>query len=274
MNLAVALNVRSDFSVGRSMMQVDQIIARAKELGYQTVALTDEMSLHAAIPFINAAKKAGIKPIVGCTLRVCHDPTYRPPKKSEGIPEIPNPAYMLRVYLKGEAGMKSLLKLLTKANTPEYFYYHSRVGLTDVLDLEDVVVTTGDFQTVYQHAFASDVVGQLALRFGADFYAELVPVNTPLFDTLNAAAIDAARFHQVDTVVTYPFLYREEDDAASMDILTCVTSNTREDAPWRSKQYVKDFAFAAPQALVEKMKGAVLRHAHWDRLASSHEWVT
>src|SRR5581483_4826014 len=112
MNLNHALNVRSDFSVGRSMLQVDHIVEKAAELGYASVALADEMSVHASVSFQNAAKKKGIKPIIGCVLRVYEDPRYRVPAKSTGEEEKPNPSYTLKVFVKNDKGMRSLLNLL------------------------------------------------------------------------------------------------------------------------------------------------------------------
>ena len=95
MSLNHALSVRSDFSIGESMLQVNHIIEKAVEHGYESVALMDTMSLHAMVEFTNAAKKKGIKPIIGCRLRVYDDPTYRKPSKASGEKEKPNPFFML-----------------------------------------------------------------------------------------------------------------------------------------------------------------------------------
>jgi DNA polymerase-3 subunit alpha len=255
------------------MLQVDHIVEKAAELGYQTVALADEMSVHASVSFQNAAKKKGIKPIVGCVLRVYEDPRYRVPAKSSGEEEKSNPSYTLKVFVKTDKGMRSLLNLLTKANSADYFYYHSRVGLDDVLALEDVVVTTGDFFNVFHMENHSAIVHSLHTKFGDDLYVELVPVNTPLFDTLNARAVATADALGARTVVSYPTLYKTDEDAASLDILGCVASNTKTDAPWRSIQFVKDFGFREPNHLVERVKGANARAAKFYALAKPIYWV-
>ena len=144
-----ALSVRSDHSIGESIMQVGTIVSRAKELGFTSVALVDTMSISALVEFSNKCKKEGIKPIIGCTVRVYEDPTYRKPSKSSGEAVKSNPFYQLKVYVKSDAGLRSLMRLISKGNSSEYFYYHSRVGFDDVLGLEDVIVTTGDLFNVF-----------------------------------------------------------------------------------------------------------------------------
>jgi DNA polymerase-3 subunit alpha len=187
MSLAHQLSVRSDFSIGESMLQIEHIVDKAVEQGYESVALTDTMSLHAMVEFTNAAKKKGIKPIIGCRLRVYDDPTYRKPSKASGEKEKPNHAFILKVWVTEETGVKSLLKLLSKANSEEYFYYHARCGMDDVMALEGVLIGTGDLFNVFHHPHYEEIITRLASRF--QVFAELTPIDTPLFDTLNAKAL-------------------------------------------------------------------------------------
>lgn len=274
MDLKHAMSVRSDFSIGESLLQVDHLIDKAKELGYESVALVDSMSLHAMVDFANRAKKVGIKPIIGCRIRVVDDPTYRKPPKASGEKEKPNPMVTLKVYALNETGIKSLFKLLSKGNSAEYFYYYSRVGFKDVLDLEGVAVSTGDFFNLFHHEKATDMLTELQSRFGQDkVFVELCPIDTPLFDTLNAKAIEAASRAQAPTLVTYPTLYREPTDADSLSVLQCVTTNTKLDSRSRPIQFVKDFHFQKPEHLLERVKGASKRIAKWNRVADPSQWV-
>jgi DNA polymerase-3 subunit alpha len=259
MNLGHALGVRSDFSIGRSMLQVDQLVEKAKELGYESVALTDAMSLHAMVDFANRAKKVGIKAIIGCEIRVVDDPTYRKPKKAEGIAEKPNPSYTLKVYAKDEKGVSSLIKLLSKANSPEYFYYVSRVGLADISMLDGVVVTTGDYNGLFHHPQAKAIATELEHCFGEDFFVELVPIDTPLYDTLNAKALEVARDLGVQPILSYPTYYRDNADADTLAVLKVIADGDKMDTKFRSIQHVKDFAFHDPKHLVDRMKVAHAR---------------
>lgn len=274
MSINHILSARSDFSIGESMLQIDHLVAKSKELGYESVALCDTMSLHGLVDFTNKAKKAGLKPVIGCRLRVYDDPTYRKPSRSSGIKEIPNPFFMLKVYVQNEQGVKSLLKLLSKANSQDYFYYHSRVGLDDVLELEGVVVSTGDMFNLFHHKNAGDILWRLQAKFGNDkVFVELCPINTPLFDTLNAKAISIATSHSAPTLVTYPTLYADAGDASTLDILGCITSNTSVSVPYRPKQYVKDFFLQEPGHLMARVKQAHKRIVTFNKVSNDAAWL-
>lgn len=271
MNLNHA-HVKSDFSIGESLLQVDYIIDRAKELGYETVTLCDTMSVHGMVDFSNKAKKAGIKPIIGCVLRVYDDPTYKKPSKSSGEKEKPNNFYMLKVYATDERGIKSLLSVLSTAYSAERFYYHARCGLDDVMGMDGIAVSTGDLYNVFHNENYEDIVSKLAAKFPT--YVELVPINTPLFDTLNGRALSLVKNHGFDTLVTYPALCVEEGDFDSLDVLGCVTTNTQMDVPYRPKQFVKDFYFATPKHIVTRVKEASIRMKTWNAFDLPTAWVS
>jgi DNA polymerase-3 subunit alpha len=246
-----ALSVRSDFSIGESTIKVGDLVDRAVELGYESVALVDTMTISSMVSFANKAKKAGIKPIIGCTLRVYDNPRYRKPKKASGEEEIPNPSYQLKVYVHDDVGLRSLFKLLSKANSEEYFYYHSRVGLDDVLELENVTVTTGDLFNVFHHPEAWKILLKLDEKFPT--YAEIVPINTPLFDKLNAKAIDEALRCGLPLVASYPAFYLNDEGADSLDVLRAISTNTKMSAPWLPIPYVRNYSLGNPDDLVRQL---------------------
>ncbi len=56
---------------------VDKLCKRVKDLGMPAVAMTDHGNIFGAVHFVNAAKAAGIKPIIGCELYVCKKDDHR-----------------------------------------------------------------------------------------------------------------------------------------------------------------------------------------------------
>lgn len=273
LDIAHALSVQSDFSIGKSLLQTDHIIERAAELGYKSVALVDDMSLHAMPDFMTRAKKAGIQPIAGCRLRMFQSSTYRKPAKSTGIAEQPNPFCMPKVYIKSDDGIKGLFKLLTQANDAEHFYYTSRTDLEQVLALEGVVVTTGDMFGLFSMPGYESYAKRLFDKFGDDFYVELVPIDTPLFDTMNSRALAFAQKHGCKTLVTYPFAYKSDEDAATLDVMGAIASNTQMSIGHRPKQFVTTFGFCEPAKMIERMKAASIRSAKWDGIAAPVLWA-
>lgn len=270
MNLNNALAVRSDFSVGESLLQIEHIVECAKEHGYETVALVDNMSLNGMIAFSSAAKKAGIKPITGVRLNVFEDPTDKTSSKKR-----PRPMFALKAYAKDETGVKALIRLLSKANSEENFYYVPRIGLNDILSLEGVIVTTGDMNNLFHSPAAYRTLKSLIDTFGIDdVFVELVPINTPLFDTLNAKALKLAKELGAETLVTYPFAYKNKGDADSLDVLSVITSvGMKMDTSYRNIQYVQDFNFQPPAALINHMKLAIQRIYKWNGINNPTLWA-
>ena len=250
MKFDCALSVRSDHSIGESIMQIDTIVMRAKELGYKSVALVDTMTVSGMVPFTNKCAKEGIKPIIGCTVRVYDDPTYRKPKKGSDEPVKTNRFFQLKVYVLSDKGLRSLMKLLTKGNSAEYFYYHSRVGLEEVMALEDVAITTGDLFNLFHHPDHEAIATQLFSKFPG--LIELCPINTPLFDTLNARALECARRIDCGTGVGFPFFYGADGDADTVDVLRAITSNAQMDSRTLPIPFSRDWFFCSPTDMVKR----------------------
>lgn len=266
--LAVALSVRSDFSLGESSFQIPKIVEQAKEQGYTHVALCDLMTVSGIPTFTEKCKKAGLVPIAGVTLHIVGDPKAKVKDKE-------NDPYRLKVYPKNEAGMASIFAALTKSLSAENFYYNARLGLDDVLALTDVVVTTGDVRNLWHHPQAENIAAQLHDTFGSDFFIELVAMDTPLYDRTNMRAQDWATslledtdgMHSPRAIVTRPSFYATDDDANATDVLRAITSNTPVDSMWLARPWLRDLSLHSAkdtaghyQALAERMGIKGLRY--------------
>lgn len=251
--LQVALSVRSDFSLGESSFQIGTIVDKAKELGYTHVALVDLMTVSGIPTFTEKCKKTGLTPIAGVTLHVVDDPTAKVKDKF-------NNAYRLKAYPKSDEGMRAIFKLLSTAMTPDHFYYVSRLGLSEVMELSDVVVTSGDVRSLWHHPNAEEISRQLHERFGEDYYIEFSALNTPLFDRTNERALAAYKAQGCACIVTRPSFYASDDDANATDVLRAITTNTPVDSPWLPRPWLRDLSmrdgrqtFAHFKALSERL---------------------
>ena len=250
MSITQTLSLRSDHSLGESIMRVSALVAQAKELGYDTLGITDTMSISGLVEFSNKCRKEDIKPVIGCVIRVVDDPKYRKPKADE--PTKTNHSYQLKVYIKSDAGLRSLMKLLTVGNSEENFYYVSRVGLRDVIELKDVVVTTGDVFSLFHHPQHLKILAILKNKFKDSLYTEIVPINTPLFHTLNKLALKACKELDIQPITGYPVFYATEDDANSLDVLRAITSNLKMDSRSLPKPFVRDMCMFKPSEMATK----------------------
>ena len=84
-------NVRSHFSMGRAVSSVDQLTSKAKELGYKSVILADDATISGMTDlFKSLPEESGVRAVIGTSIKVFDDPTYRPPPKKSGIAAKPN----------------------------------------------------------------------------------------------------------------------------------------------------------------------------------------
>lgn len=221
------LGIKSDFSIGKSLLTVDKIVAGVKEAGFDAIAVTDDMTI-SAMPILSNKLKGIAKTVFGVTLYVHEDATYKPPTKSSGIAPKDNPMFTLKVYAKSEKGIQSIYKLLTLANTESHFYYNARTQMSEVLQLEDVIVTTGDFFNLFSVDNYKEHLLSLISKFGIEnVLIEIVPINSPLYERCFQRAIHC--WHVYDkrckAICTLPALYEKDEDIDSLNVYQAVAKN-------------------------------------------------
>lgn len=116
----VHLHVQSMYSLYDGIGSPDDLVERAKELGYDAIALTDRHALYGAVEFYEAAHKAGIKPIIGVLVSVA------PNKHTDKRPGIDNHTSNLTLLCETNEGYRNLLKLISISYL-DGFYYRPRV---------------------------------------------------------------------------------------------------------------------------------------------------
>jgi DNA polymerase-3 subunit alpha len=216
------LNARTHFSLGESVVKIDELVDAAKEQGVHAIGLMDTMNVSGMIDFCKRCKEGGIKPIVGVRLRVVDDPLYRKPGLGE--PKKDNYEYYPNVYIRNHDGWLSVLRLLSKGLSEDYFYYKPRIGLDDLLEeLErgGLIVTSGDFNGVFTHPSAAKIWTAIEAAAGELACGEVVPLNTPFWDRYNFEVIKHTKSH----AVTWPILYLTGEEAEARDVASAIISN-------------------------------------------------
>ena len=119
----VHLHLHSDYSLLDGACDVEKLVERVHEIGMPAVAMTDHGNIFGAVHFVNAAHKAGVKPIVGCELYICkkddHVITRTPPDGDT--------YNHLLVLAENEEGYRNLVKITSEASL-QGFYYKPRVS--------------------------------------------------------------------------------------------------------------------------------------------------
>ena len=123
----VHLHLHTEYSLLDGACRLDTLMAKARDLKFPALTITDHGVLYGAIDFYQAARKAGIKPIIGCEVYVA--PGSRLEKKpggsstASGMKDVYNHLVLLA---KDETGYRNLVKLVTEAHL-EGFYYKPRI---------------------------------------------------------------------------------------------------------------------------------------------------
>ncbi|GAI58572.1 unnamed protein product, partial [marine sediment metagenome] len=113
------LHVHTEYSLLDGMCRIPQLVERARELGMDSLAITDHGAMHGAIQFYLTAREAGIKPIIGCEV-------YLAPNDRFGREASDKKHCHLVLLARNQTGYHNLIQLTTKANL-EGFYYKPRV---------------------------------------------------------------------------------------------------------------------------------------------------
>ena len=98
----VHLHVHTEYSLLDGACKLNELAARAKELGQEAVAITDHGVMYGAIDFYNAAQKAGVKPIIGCEVYVA------PRGRGDKDPQKDKRPYHLVLLCKDNTGYQNL----------------------------------------------------------------------------------------------------------------------------------------------------------------------
>ena len=113
------LHCHSEYSLLDGLARVPDLVSTAKKRGFEALALTDHGVMYGAVQFYKAAKKAGIKPIIGCELYVA-----KRSRHDRESAKIASPT-TLRSWPRIAVGYRNLLKLVSRAQL-EGFYYKPR----------------------------------------------------------------------------------------------------------------------------------------------------
>lgn len=209
---------RTHFSVGESILQPDDLLKQAKEVGYTHVAIADTMSVSAVIDLAKSSKKAGVEVITGCTLRVRHW-------------DHENKYFFPKVYVKEAQGFVDLLAALSECETAKKIgRFFDWFAFRRLVQTGNFVVTTGDALSAFSSVMSDDDVTAFIERMRDDVSAsqlvlELVAVASPVFARQNARVL--SRLNGEHLIVNSMALYATEEDAKARDVVNAITRNLR-----------------------------------------------
>ena len=251
------LHVHSHYSLLDGLPKIDELLNYVKELGMDSVALTDHGVLYGAVEFYKKAKEKGIKPIIGAELYLAFE------RMDQERPNIDDKRYHLIILVKNEEGYKNLVKLITKAHL-EGFYYKPRIDEELLAQhSQGLIAMSACLQGKIPRLILSKQIKEaeeLALRyqeiFGKDnFYLEIQRhPNIPEQKKANDAMIAISRKTGIPRVASNDIHYLKQEDSEAQDVLMLINTGADPNDPERLTMKNEDFSMTSPEEMIENFK--------------------
>ncbi len=251
----VHLHVHSEFSLLDGANRIKDLPKRAKELGMDSIALTDHGVMFGVVDFYKACKNEGVKPIIGCEIYVAPRTRF---DKEAGID---NHYSHLILLAKNETGYKNLSKLVSMGFT-DGFYYKPRIDL-EILEKyhEGLICLSACLAgSVNKQILKKDIeeAEKVALwhknLFGEDYYLEIQPNGLPEQVLVNQKLIEMSRKLNIPLVATNDAHYLKREDAYNHEILLCIQTGKRMTDEDRMRMGTDEFYVKSPEEMMEYFK--------------------
>jgi DNA polymerase-3 subunit alpha len=251
------LHVHSHYSLLDGLTKIDELLNCVKELGMDSVAITDHGNIYGAVEFYQKARAKGIKPIIGCEVYVAWE------KMEQKQSNIDDKRYHLTLLVKNKEGYKNLVKLITKSHL-EGFYYKPRID-EELLERHSagLICLSGCPQGKIPKLILSkkiDEAEKIALKyqeiFGKDsFYLEIQHhPNVPEQKIVNQQLIAISKKYNIPLIATNDVHYLRESDAEAQDILMMINTGANPDDPERLTMKMDNFSMRSPEEMAELFK--------------------
>ena len=225
-NQFVHLHLHSDYSLLDGACDVEKLVERVHELGMPAVAMTDHGNIFGAVHFVNAAHKAGVKPIVGCELYICKKDDHNIERTS---PDGDTYNHLL-VLAENEEGYRNLVKITSEASLHGFYYKprvskkflteHSKglIGLSGCLKGEVAErLTEGNYDAARSAAgFYRDLFGK------ENFFLEIQDQGLEMEHRIHSGLFQLEKDLGLPLVATNDSHYLCEDDAHAQDVMLCI----------------------------------------------------
>jgi DNA polymerase-3 subunit alpha len=222
------LHLHTDYSLLDGACDVDKLVERVASIGQKSVAMTDHGNIYGAVHFFDAAKKKGIKPILGCELYVCKKEDHRADPSGDKYNH-------LLVLAQDEEGYRNLIRITSEASvhgfykkpriSKQYLAAHAKglIGFSGCLSGE---LSESLIKNDYDHARA--VAGQYQEIFGrGNFFLEIQDQGLDLERRIHPDLFKLERELDIPLVATNDSHYLCEDDHKPHDVMLCVQTGAK-----------------------------------------------
>ena len=224
------LHVHTEFSLLDGLGRIKELVARAKELGMDSIAITDHGVMYGAIDFYRACKDAGIRPILGCEVYTAPGSRF---DKEGGVTD--GRYHHLVLLAENNKGYSNLMKIVSRGFT-EGFYYKPRVDHEVLAEYHEGVIAlsaclAGEVPSLLRKGFYEEAKKSaltLSEIFGKDhFYLELQDHGIPEQKIVNQGLLRMHEETGLELVATNDIHYVLAEDQKAHDILLCIQTQKK-----------------------------------------------
>ncbi len=224
------LHVHTEFSLLDGLGRIKELVARAKELGMDSIAITDHGVMYGAIDFYRACKDAGIRPILGCEVYTAPGSRF---DKEGGVTD--GRYHHLVLLAENNKGYSNLMKIVSRGFT-EGFYYKPRVDHEVLAEYHEGVIAlsaclAGEVPSLLRKGFYEEAKKSaltLSKIFGKDhFYLELQDHGIPEQKIVNQGLLRMHEETGLELVATNDIHYVLAEDQKAHDILLCIQTQKK-----------------------------------------------
>src|ERR1700758_3488122 len=242
MSQFVHLHLHTDYSLLDGACDVEKLCQRVQQLGMPAVAMTDHGNIFGAVHFVNAAKHAGVKPIVGCELYICKKDDHR------ASPEGDTYNHLL-VLAENEEGYRNLVKITSEASL-HGFYYKPRVSKKFLAEhSKGLIALSGclkgeipELLVEDKYEAAREVAATYSDIFGKqNFFLEIQDQGLELEHRIHSNLFKLEKDMGIPLVATNDSHYLCEDDAHAQDVMVCIQTGKSIQDPNRMKFQGSEF---------------------------------
>jgi DNA polymerase III subunit alpha len=249
----VHLHVHSEYSLLDGFSNIKKLVQRVKELGMPAVALTDHGTMFGVVDFYNAAKNAGIKPIIGLE-------AYLAPRgMGDRDAKLDKQASHLLLLAENQTGYLNLLKIASVSQLQGY-YYHPRVDREFLKEHSEGLICTSGCMAADIPRALRDQGPEAALKkldwyydvFGKErFFIELQRHDIPELEEQNKTLIELGKRYQARYIATNDVHYIQQADARLQDILLSIQTGALISDPKRFRMNNDSYYLRTPQEMAD-----------------------
>ena len=248
------LHVHTEYSLLDGASKIPELVAYAKELGMDSLAITDHGVMYGAVEFYQECTKAGIKPIIGCEVYLA---------KGSHLDMTEKTRYHLILLAENDIGYHNLMKIVSKGQL-EGFYYKPRVD-------KDILRTYSEGIICLSACIAGEVprlinsgnmdgarrcVQEYIDIFGKDnYFLEIQNHDIPEEKTAAEGLRQLAQEFGIGLVATNDLHYVRREDAEAQDVLLCIQTTSNVDDPGRMRFPNDSFYLKSAEEMAELFGG-------------------